>query len=385
MKRTLSLAAMLVCGAAQAAALTINTYPSTRFYTHPLDEQRGVRSMVLQNLAFINSSGQPMTIDSILIELLNKGEVVDSRIMGKTGIERAVKTGQAMQAGGQLKLYAFQFGQVLGEPPAALAASSTLDAGQGLLVAQQTFAFNGGRDEVRITASGTAGGQPVRAARSLPIVTAVSKNAYYFPLKGRNWYVGAGASLHTAHRWAVPEEYALDILRFGDGGKSHGAKGASKKDYYAYGAPVLAASDGKVVAVDGKYGEDETLFRMPGEAAQPYLMRIIGIQDRQMAKDAAGAAGNYVIVEHPGSEYSVYAHLRPGSVKVVPGALVTAGQQLGELGTSGMSTEPHLHFQVCDRPDPVHCAGLPVQFRHIELPYADVPRALQSGDMVNAD
>ena len=47
-----------------------------------------------------------------------------------------------------------------------------------------------------------------------------------------------------------------------------------------------------------------------------------------------------------------------------------------------MSTEPHLHFQVCDRAEPLTCAGVPINFTNIELPYADYPRPLQSGDIV---
>ena len=68
----------------------------------------------------------------------------------------------------------------------------------------------------------------------------------------------------------------------------------------------------------------------------------------------------------------------------IPGDSVSSGQALGRLGSSGNSTEPHLHFQVCDRPEPLACAGIPVSFEGISLPYADYPRPLQSGDIVVA-
>jgi len=32
---------------------------------------------------------------------------------------------------------------------------------------------------------------------------------------------------------------------------------------------------------------------------------------------------------------------------------------------------PHLRFQVCDGPDPLACAGIPVRFGSVTLPYAD--------------
>ena len=91
-----------------------------------------------------------------------------------------------------------------------------------------------------------------------------------------------------------------------------------------------------------------------------------------------GVVGNYVVIDHGNGEYSIYAHLQPGSVAVTVGQKVTAGQPIGKIGSSGNSTEPHLHFQVCDTPEPMLCAGIPVQFVGVDNP---VP---QTGDFVTA-
>jgi murein DD-endopeptidase MepM/ murein hydrolase activator NlpD len=104
-----------------------------------------------------------------------------------------------------------------------------------------------------------------------------------------------------------------------------------------------------------------------------------------LRKSADAAAGDYVIINHGGGEYSLYAHLQPGSVRVKPGETVKAGQPIAKLGSSGNSTEPHLHFQVCDAPAALDCSGIPVNFQGLELPYADYPRVLQSGDVVIAN
>lgn len=68
------------------------------------------------------------------------------------------------------------------------------------------------------------------------------------------------------------------------------------------------------------------------------------------------------------------AHLRRGSVCVRPGDTVNAGQQIGECGNSGNSTQPHVHVQVIDslRFDEA-TRGVPVAFRHPGYPDPRVP------------
>jgi murein DD-endopeptidase MepM/ murein hydrolase activator NlpD len=53
------------------------------------------------------------------------------------------------------------------------------------------------------------------------------------------------------------------------------------------------------------------------------------------------------------------AHLKRRSVKVKAGDRVRAGELIGACGNSGSSTEPHVHFQVMDRPRALLAAGLP--------------------------
>lgn len=54
--------------------------------------------------------------------------------------------------------------------------------------------------------------------------------------------------------------------------------------------------------------------------------------------------GNHVVITHSDGTKSMYGHLKPGSVTVVPGQIVHAGEQIGIEGTSGNSTGNHLHF-----------------------------------------
>lgn len=62
-----------------------------------------------------------------------------------------------------------------------------------------------------------------------------------------------------------------------------------------------------------------------------------------------GGFGHYVVVLHKiGKDYytSLYAHLKPGSIKVKAGQKIEAGTVLGIMGTSGMSTGIHLHWEI---------------------------------------
>lgn len=98
---------------------------------------------------------------------------------------------------------------------------------------------------------------------------------------------------------------------------SRGCGGHSGLDISArQGTPVLAAAAGTVVSVNG----------------------------------SAGAAyGNYVAVKHSGGVYTLYAHLSTTSVSV--GQSVAAGDQVGNVGSTGNSSGPHLHFEVRTSPD----------------------------------
>lgn len=132
----------------------------------------------------------------------------------------------------------------------------------------------------------------------------------------------------------------------------------------------------------GDATEDLTAMQRPGEALAAYVQRLMADQERRLSGGVAGIAGNHIVVEIGAHEYALYAHLKPGSVSVKAGDTVTAGQRIAAVGSSGNSTEPHLHFQLCDGPDPLACAAIPANFQNIEILGALGPRQLQSGDVV---
>lgn len=73
--------------------------------------------------------------------------------------------------------------------------------------------------------------------------------------------------------------------------------------------------------------------------------------------------GNIIVIHHGGGLYTVYAHMYANQIKVLPGQQVKRGQKIAEIGNAGLSTNPHLHFEVRKGGGP--SKGVPVD----PLPY----------------
>jgi len=93
------------------------------------------------------------------------------------------------------------------------------------------------------------------------------------------------------------------------------------------GVDVVAAAAGRVARA--RDGVPEGVFLKSG---------------REAVKDME--CGNGVVVEHPGRWETQYCHMAKGSIRVKPGDIVSVGQPLGQIGLSGLTEYPHLHFTV---------------------------------------
>ena len=65
-----------------------------------------------------------------------------------------------------------------------------------------------------------------------------------------------------------------------------------------------------------------------------------------MTCDGNPIVANHVILEHHDGTTSRYWHLMTNSAAVEVGDIVSCGDVLGLIGSSGNSSFPHLHFQV---------------------------------------
>ena len=61
-----------------------------------------------------------------------------------------------------------------------------------------------------------------------------------------------------------------------------------------------------------------------------------------------GGGGNCVKIKHNKTYQTIYAHMKNFSTRAIPGNRVKQGQILGYVGSTGMSTGPHLHYEVIE-------------------------------------
>jgi murein DD-endopeptidase MepM/ murein hydrolase activator NlpD len=151
-------------------------------------------------------------------------------------------------------------------------------------------------------------------------------------------------------------------------GEGNSGKGDETKpeSYYAYGQEVSAPADGTVFEVrDGIDDTPMAQFADPDEAVM--MKRLTEYQTKLRTQyGPRGSDGNYIVIDHGNGEFSVMDHLKKASIRVKRNDRVKQGQVLALVGQSGLSTEPHLHFEVVSDPDPLKQRGLPVSFFGLE-------------------
>lgn len=122
--------------------------------------------------------------------------------------------------------------------------------------------------------------------------------------------------------------------------------------------PNLLDFTGGTATINGQTGED---FLLPSFAAEnigvPVFAALDGTVTQAVYTDRADhvtsggtGLGNYVLLSHGAGQETGYFSLAysnddPRYQPLSPGQFVKAGTQIGLVGSSGVSTGPHLHFQ----------------------------------------
>jgi len=141
---------------------------------------------------------------------------------------------------------------------------------------------------------------------------------YRFPTTAAHY----GDWYPTAYKDAGGQDWNCGSIYYsGHGGSDFG--GGSWAGMNA-GRDVVAAAPGTVEVTEDGWPDDCSSADCPG----------------------GGGFGNHVVVLHPDGRRTYYAHLKTWSIPVSVGDAVACGELLGQMGSSGYSTGPHLHFEV---------------------------------------
>ncbi|MCC8088301.1 MAG: M23 family metallopeptidase [Rikenellaceae bacterium] len=82
--------------------------------------------------------------------------------------------------------------------------------------------------------------------------------------------------------------------------------------------------------------------------------------------------GRQILIDHGYGYRTRYAHL--SKIDVVPGQIVKRGEKIGEMGNTGKSTGPHLHYEVIYRGTPVD----PISYFSPEMSREDFVRIIEN-------
>jgi hypothetical protein len=160
------------------------------------------------------------------------------------------------------------------------------------------------------------------------------------PLRGGRWRA-ANFTNTAAHRRAlfgyggdasINARFAIDYFKVGEDDRPFTGDRTRNENHHSYGQEAIAVADGLVVASRDDLADNAFSGPPPGG---PNLETLVG---------------NHVFLEIGPRLYALYAHLKPGSLRVRTGQRVTRGQVIGSVGNTGNSAAPHLHFQLSEDP-----------------------------------
>ncbi|KGX87502.1 M23 family metallopeptidase [Pontibacillus litoralis] len=168
-----------------------------------------------------------------------------------------------------------------------------------------------------------------------------TQNTYQMPITGE-WFTfwGGTNELVNYHYALESQRYAYDLVIY-EGDSTFEGDPKKNESYYAFGKDIVAPRKGVVISVKNDITDNTPTVNTNAE--QPL--------------------GNHVIIEHQHKEYSIIAHMQKGSVQVREGDQINAGDVLGNVGNSGNSSEPHVHFQISNGSDWKEATSLRIKLK----------------------
>ncbi len=196
-----------------------------------------------------------------------------------------------------------------------------------------------------------------------------------FPLRGEWVAVHTPAARVPSHgTHMLGQTYAFDFLRIDRARKGfqffpcslarYLLLGVKLSQCYGWSQPIHAPFAGTVVAAKDGWPERDPVHFLRDVAV---VLKNALFFDVNKVRDLRAVLGNHIVLKMRGEEvYGFFAHARCGSLRVHEGEELRAGEHLADVGHSGNSTAPHLHFHLMDRASIAEARGLPCCFRRYE-------------------
>ncbi len=194
-------------------------------------------------------------------------------------------------------------------------------------------------------------GETSSASVEIPLSYYEQKVDFIFPIKG-NFIATTGHEFYElGHKYEWSQHYSYDIVGLGPNFELARNDGATSADFYTFGTrEILATADGVVVFARNDVPD--------GRVPREYL---------KMEDGLTAIGGNMLMIDHGTGEFSLFAHMRLGTVRVKKGDRVRQGDVLGLMGSSGSPGAPHVHYQLQADSALFGADGLPVRFSNVEL------------------
>lgn len=328
--KTIPTLALLICGWAGTAAAQPTAPVHVQVPRQPLLARARDQAWFVYELHVSNLYDQPLALDSVQV-LADGGAGAPVRTYAGTVLEKNLH-------------------RIGGGPDSA--AANVLRAGQTALVfvwAPAAFRDSLAHRLVLSTGRGT------RIILSTPAVAVDPSPPLVLepPLRGAGWIAGNAPDpdstpghnrmlVGVGGRVVLPQRFATDWMKLGPDGRAWHTDPGRNENWAGWGEDLLAVADGTVI---------EAVDTLPDQTP-PEFQR---------------GAANRLVLDVGGGHHAVYAHLRRGSLRVRTGDRVRRGQVIAEVGNSGNSTAPHLHFQVLDAPSYIAGESVPFVFARYQV------------------